>query len=88
MSSAAAPSVTDNMLYNVSGVLYFNGSSVVAWPVTAPNGGKITAGATVNDTVCIAAWDTDTGPTDTCLLTATSGTTPTLTVAGVHLSFR
>jgi len=50
-----------------------------SFPITAPNAGALRTGTTVGDTLLLQAYDTDTGPAYTTLLTLTSGTTPSMT---------
>jgi hypothetical protein len=54
--------------------------------VTLKTGGAVRAGTTAGNTLLLQAYDTDTGPAYTTLLTLTSGTTPALT--GVSLPGR
>jgi len=49
--------------------------------LTVANGGSVRTGTTTGNTLLIQAYDTDTGPAYVTLLTATAGTTPTLTLA-------
>jgi hypothetical protein len=49
--------------------------------ITVGTGGSLRSGTTAGDTLLLQAYDTDTGPAYTTLLTLTSGTTPYITLA-------
>jgi hypothetical protein len=87
LTQVTAPTVTTNKLYNVGGTLTWNGAAItgVSFPITAPNAGALRTGTTAGDTLLLQAYDTDTGPAYTTLLTLTAGTTPTIVISGTGI---